>query len=198
MTTNTTPKSGWIECAALEHGAVSAKRDGRSVRISYRSNGSDEADGLVQIRESVEAALGLWIETPSWHRWSAAEGEGEVVQNVRVHWAQPSHEIIWTPEGGQPVIQQVAVVVDHGEDIGDECQKCVTRQEVDTRVCWWIVSMSGAWLHGGHRTPHNAPGVVEVRRIETGEVEIRQVTFGPADVARTSRAASLSARADDD
>ena len=162
----------WIECAVLAHGTVSAKRvsdlddDAEilsgTVRISYRNTGH-EADGLDEIREVVEAALGDWIETPSMSGWSAAEGEDEIVQEVDYYPYQPTHEIVFTPSGGKPRVTKVHLF---------DGEVAYTRSEMDTEdKADWEIDENGQWLCQGQATPGGANGTVEIR-------EINRVTNG--------------------
>ena len=160
--------SNWIDCGNLVFGVVAAMIEDDNVRISYRNTGN-EADGLDEIREAVEAATGVWIDTPSMHRWSAAEGEDEIVQTVRKHHFQPTHEIIFTPEGGnRPVtpssrfLRRVTRVCLFDEEIA------YTRGELEAgESADWVVDEDGQWLCQGKATPGGASGTVEIRKIET-------------------------------
>jgi len=148
--------SKWINCGTLPYGVVSAMIEGETVRISYR-NPQEQADGLDEIREAVEAALGVWIETPSMHRWSAAEGDCEIVQTVPLYKFQPTHEIVFTPDGGAAQVTRVCLF---------SSKVAYTRgeMEADAAATDWEINDHGDWLHGGRATPGGAKGSVKVRR----------------------------------
>lgn len=156
----------WIECGALTFGSVSAKIEDDGVRISYRNTGS-EADGLDEIRKAVERVLGVWIETPSMHRWSAAEGEDEIVQTVPKYGFQPTHEIVFTPNFGPvgadnrflPRVTRVCL-------FDEECAYTRDELEADDSADW-EVDDDGQWLCQGQATPGGASGAVKIRKIET-------------------------------
>lgn len=163
--------SKWINCGDLPFGAVSAMIEGQSVRISYRNTGH-EADGLDEIREAVEAALGVWIETPSMHRWSAAEGDSEIVQTVPLYEYQPNHEIVFTPDGAEAQVTRVCFFN----------AAAYTRGEMEAgESAVWTCDSFGDWLHCGRATPGGVEGTVKVRPARYGGVVDRvfQITRAP-------------------
>lgn len=146
----------WIDCGELPFGAVSAKIEDDGVIISYNNTG-DEADGLDEIREAVEAATGIWIETPSMNRWSAAEGDCEIVQTVSLFECQPTHEIVFTPKGGKPRVTRVCLF---------DGEVAYTRSELEAEAsAEWEINDDGEWRCQGQVTPGGANGTVEIRAI---------------------------------
>lgn len=127
----------WVDCGALEYGRVAAKVDDDRVRISYTATDPEYGDEDHLIREAVESKLGLWLKTPSGHHWSAAEGDGEIVQTVARLEHQPTHE------------------VDHG---GITLRVCLIDGSAYARVelefddgADWTVNNDGEWLFQGQR-----------------------------------------------
>jgi hypothetical protein len=154
-TNNTKTVGGWIKCGELAYGAVEAKREGDEVRISYTATSDDDCDDDTEIRAAVEAALGVWIETPD-GEWSSAEGDGEVVQTVALLDEQPTHEIVFTPRGSNPVVTRVHLL----DGVAYTRQELEAQESAD-----WEVSDDGEWLCQGQATPGGANGDVEIRTL---------------------------------
>ena len=144
---------GWTRCGELTHGTVEALRDDDEVRISYTSD--TDADDDADIRAAVEAALGVWIETPS-GEWSTAEGDGEVVQTVALLDEQPTHEIVFTSARGEVTTTRVHLL----DGVAYTRQELEAQESAD-----WEVSDEGEWLCQGQATPGGANGTVEIRTL---------------------------------
>lgn len=149
------PVGGWTPCGDLAYGTVEALREDDGVRISYTTGQDFYADDDTEIRASVEAALGVWIETPS-GEWSAAEGDGEAVQTVALLDEQPTHEIVFTNARGEVTTTRVHLL----DGVA------YTRQEMETMdSADWEVSAAGEWRCQGQVTPGGASGTVEIRTL---------------------------------
>lgn len=149
------PVGGWTPCGDLAYGTVEALREDDEVRISYTTGQDLYADDDTEIRAAVEAALGVWIETPS-GEWSAAEGDGEVVQTVALLDEQPTHEIVFTDARGEVTTTRVHLL----DGVA------YTRQEMETMdSADWEVSAAGEWRCQGQVTPGGASGTVEIRTL---------------------------------
>lgn len=149
------PVGGWTHCGDLTYGAVEALREDGEVRISYTAATDIYSDDDAEIRAAVEKALGVWIETPS-GEWSAAEGDGEVVQTVALLDEQPTHEIVFTDARGEVTTTRVHLL----DGVA------YTRQEIEMMdSADWEVNDDGQWLCQGQATPGGANGTVEIRTL---------------------------------
>lgn len=148
----------WTDCGALRHGVVSARRVGDDLRISYTSESEfAPMDGDAAIRQAVERALSLWIETPSVGAWSCAEGALEAVQTVAVLDTQPTHRITFRPAGGEARVTLV-----HLTDEG----AAYDREEWEAEnPADWERHADGVWRCQGQVTPGGANGTVTVEAL---------------------------------
>lgn len=132
------------------------------------SDAIEDDDGVTQwpdaqpadhdaVRDALEAGLGVWMESlPSGGDWSAAEGEGECATVVSLSDVQPTHCIVWRPQGGAEHITTVRLVDG----------SAYTHAEWETESASdWTVNERGEWLFQGQATPGGAVGEVRIERI---------------------------------
>lgn len=132
------------------------------------SDAIEDDDGVTQwpdaqpanydaVRSALEAGLGVWMESlPEGGDWSATEFQGECTTIVSLSDVQPTHRIVWRPQGGAEHITVVRLVdgsaYTHGEWEAESASD-------------WTVNARGEWLFQGQATPGGAVGEVRIERI---------------------------------
>lgn len=144
-------------------------RDARTVSIlrTETSDAIEGDDGVTQwpeavdadhdvVRAAIEATLGVWIEALPSDGWSATEFEGETVASVRLSADQPTHRIVWRPQGGAERVTVVRLV----EGVAYTHAEWESETAAD-----WERTDAGEWCFQGQATPGGANGEVTINRI---------------------------------